>query len=148
MRSGTKVLATVFGTIAGAAGMEHGTFETLQGDVEPGGLVIASMGPPCQADGVWHGCEPAMTIIPSFLVTGILGLAVLVWAAAFVQRRNGGLVLMALSVLMLLVGGGIFPPAIGLIGGAAGTRINAPLSGQRASRPGGVSRFLARLWPW
>ncbi len=152
MRRAIRAAVSVLGIVAGAAGMGHGIFETLQGNVRPDSLMIASMGPPCQPDTVWHLCEPAMTIVPSYLVTGILaivvGLAVLVWSAAFVQRRSGGLVLMALSVVLLLVGGGIFPPLIGLVGGAAGTRINVPLSGQRVSRPGGVSRILARLWPW
>jgi hypothetical protein len=43
-----------------------------------------------------------------------------------------------------LVGGGIFPPVIALIGGLAGTHINRPLNG----KPGGLTRFAASLWPW
>lgn len=68
-----------------------------------------------------------MTIIPSFLVTGVLtiifGLLVAVWAAKFVQRKNGGLVLILLSIIMLLVGGGLFPPVFGVVAGIIGTRI-------------------------
>lgn len=74
--------------------------------------------------------EPAMTIVPSILVTGILAilfsLIFLVWATMFVQRKNGGLVLILLSIVMLLVGGGFGPPILGIIIGAAGTRINTP----------------------
>jgi hypothetical protein len=148
MRRATRLVASWFGVAAGIAGIEHGYFEVLQGNVRPESLMIASMGPPCDPEKVWNACEPAMTLIPSFLVTGILaiiaGLAVLIWAAASIQRRNGGLVLIFLSFALLLVGGGIFPPLIAVIGGVAGTRINAPLSRE----PGGVLRFLARLWPW
>ncbi len=132
--------------------MEHGTFEILQGNVKPDGLLISANGPPCQADAVWHACQPAMTVVPSFSVTGILavivGLIVLVWAAAFVQRKRDGLVLVLLSVLLLLVGGGFIPPMFGILAGAAGTRIDAPLTWWRDRRSAPAMRLLARLWPW
>jgi len=41
-------------------------------------------------------------------------------------------------------GGGFFPPLIGGIGGAAGTRINRPLG----RKPGRLTHLAARLWPW
>jgi hypothetical protein len=89
-----------------------------------------------------------MTILPNFLVTGllsvILGLAIMAWSASFVQRKNGGIVLILLSVAFLLFGGGFFPPLIGLVGGAAGTQINEPLTG----KPGSITRLAAKLWPW
>jgi hypothetical protein len=106
------------------------------------------MGPPCVPEEIWHACEPAMTIMPNFLVTGILsivlGLVTMVWAAAFVQRQQGGAILALLSFGLLLFGGGIFPPVIGIIGGVLGTRINTPLRRQ----PGPVWRVVAKLWPW
>lgn len=152
MRNATRVVASWFGVVAGIAGIEHGYFEILQGNVRPDSLMIASMGPPCEAEKVWNACEPAMTVIPNFLVTGILaliiGIIVLIWAAAFVQRKKGGLVLILLSILMLLFGGGIFPPLIGIVGGVAGTKINAPLARQPMHLSGSLLRFLAKLWPW
>jgi hypothetical protein len=148
VRKATRTVATFFGVIAGIAGMEHSIFEVLQGNSRPESLMIASMGPPCVPEKVWNACEPAMTVIPNFLITGILaiivGLAVVVWSAAFLQRKDGGAVLILLSIALLLVGGGIFPPLIGMVGGVAGTKINAPVSGKPA---GGFLRFLAKLWP-
>jgi hypothetical protein len=148
MRRATRVVASLLGVVAGIAGIGHGYFETLQGNVRPDSLMISSIGPPCEPEKVWNACEPAMTVIPSFLVTGILaiiiGLAVLIWAAAFVQRKNGGVVLILLSIALLLFGGGFFPPLIGIIAGVAGAKINAPLAGQ----PGSVLRFFAKMWPW
>jgi hypothetical protein len=142
----------VLGLVAGGAGVEHGVFEVLQGNARPEGLMIASIGPPCIAEQTWNACEPAMTILPSFWVTGILavvlGLAVMVWSAFFVRRNHGGLVLILLSVLLLLFGGGIFPPIIGLIAGALGTRINKPLTPDRSRLAGYPRRFLSALYPW
>jgi hypothetical protein len=148
MRKATRVVASLFGIFAGFGGPEHGYFEILQGNVRPDSLIIAAMGPPCDPEKVWNLCEPAMTVIPSFLVTGILatviGLITMIWAAAFVQKKNGGPVLMLLSIALLLVGGGLFPPLIGIIAGVVATKINAPLT----RRPGSVLRFFAKLWPW
>jgi hypothetical protein len=148
MRKATRVVASLFGVFAGFGGPEHGYFEILQGNVRPDSLMIASMGPPCDPEKVWNLCEPAMTILPSFLITGILatflGVGTMIWSAAFVQRKHGGLVLIALSVALLLVGGGLFPPVIGIVVGVVATRINAPLT----RRSGRVSSLLARLWPW
>src|SRR3972149_6730401 len=146
MRKATNAVSSWFGIAAGIAGLEHGYFEILQGNPRPEGLMIVSMGPPCVTEEIWNACEPAMTILPNFLVTGILavilGLLILIWSSAFVQRKHGGLALILLSVALLLFGGGIFPPLIGLVGGAAGTQINKPLGGQ----PGSVTRFAAQLW--
>jgi hypothetical protein len=93
-----------------------------------------------------------MTVIPSFLITGILavifGLIVTVWSAFFVHRKRGGLILILLCVPMLLFGGGIFPPIIGVIAGALGTRIHKPLKPRESRLTGGLVRFLAVLWPW
>jgi hypothetical protein len=148
MRKASKTVATWFGIVAGIAGLEHGYFEILQGNTRPASLMFASMGPPCVPEQIWNACEPAMTILPNFLVTGllsvILGLAIMAWSASFVQRKNGGIVLILLSVAFLLFGGGFFPPLIGLVGGAAGTQINEPLTG----KPGSITRLAAKLWPW
>lgn len=149
MRKATKTVATWFGVAAGLAGIEHGYFEILQGNTRPEGLMIASIGPPCVPEEVWNACEPAMTVIPNFLITGILaviiGLLVLIWSMAFVQHKHGGTVLILLSVALLLFGGGLFPPLIGIVGGVAGMKINKPVDERQASRP---VRGVAKLWPW
>jgi hypothetical protein len=122
------VVASTLGVITGLYGVEHGYFETLQGSVAPSSIVISAVSPPCLPYPL--GCEPAMTMIPNFFVMGVLAivfsLAVIIWAAAFVQRKNGGVVLILLSIIMLLVGGGLFPPVFGVIGGIIGTRIKQP----------------------
>jgi MFS family permease len=152
MRKATRISATVLGLTAGVAGIEHGIFEFLQGNVKPEGLMISSIGPPCVPELSWNQCEPAMTVIPSFLITGILavifGLIVTVWSAFFVHKKRGGLILILLCVPLLLFGGGIFPPIIGVIAGALGTRIHKPLKPRESRLTSGLVRFLAVLWPW
>lgn len=149
MRRALRITVGVFGMIAGFSGIQHGFYEMLQGHVRPNSLFIVSYGPPCQPEQMWHGCEPAMTVIPDLFWSGICsmvaGLAVLIWAAAFVQRKHGGLVLVLLTVLQLLVGGGLVPPVIGIVAGLAGTRIN---SEPQRGRTGRGSQLLAMLWPW
>ncbi|MBU4534312.1 MAG: hypothetical protein KKF16_00440 [Euryarchaeota archaeon] len=119
----TRVAASIIGIFAGlGGGVFHGIGEVLQGSVAPNGMMIQAW-PAMQAT----AGEPAMTIVPNFLLTGILaiilGIIVTVWAAAFLERKNGGLVLILLSIIMLLFGGGIIPPIFGVLAGIIGTRI-------------------------
>ena len=152
MRRASRTAASVLGLFAGGASIEHGIYEILRGNVRPQGLMINSMGPPCQPEAVWHRCEPAMTILPSFLITGILAVAIgaffILWSLAFVQRKGGGLVLIFSSIPMLLFGGGIFPPLIGIVAGAVGTRINRRAAFSPNHRPEVIVRIISRLWPW
>lgn len=144
--SATRIVVSTFGALVALAGIEHGVGEILQGPVAPDGLAIESW-PDVKAFEILAG-EPAMTVIPNLLVTGVLAVIVAltfgIWAVMFVERRYGGLVLIALSVLLLLVGGGFAPVLMGIILGFAATRIGA------VSRrpPGGVARTIGRVWPW
>ncbi len=152
MRKATRISATILGLTAGGAGIEHGIFEVMQGNARPEGLMIASIGPPCVPEMSWNACEPAMTIIPNFLVTGILaiicGILVVVWSAFYIHKVRGGLVLILLCIPLLLFGGGIFPPVIGVVAGALATRIHKPLNPEGSRLSGGLLQVLAKLWPW
>lgn len=150
MRNATRIMVSTFGAWTGLAGIEHGIGEILQGNKAPEGLMILSW-PESTFFSILGG-EPAMTIIPNLLVTGILAivfsLIYIAWATLFVQKKNGGLVMILLSIVMLLVGGGIFPPVFGVLMGIVGTRIDAPLTWWRSHLPAGWRHFLAKLWPW
>ena len=149
MRKATRGVAAALGLLAGIAGLEHGYFEILQGSLQPASLMFPSMGSPCDPQIAWSACEPAMTLLPNLLITGIvavlLGLLIMFWSAVFVHRKYGGGLLILFSVIQLLLGGGFFPPLIGILGGLAGTQINRPLNGRPAS---GLLRLAAKLWPW
>ena len=147
--SAVRATATAFGVYAGILGVEHGCFETLQGNVAPKALKILAVRPfelPFP-----FGHEPAMTIVPSFLVTGILailvGLAIILWSVAFLQSRHGAGILFLLSVLLLLVGGGFGPISLLLAACVGATRINKPSTDGRAFLPAVLRQVLANLWP-
>jgi hypothetical protein len=145
--SSLRIVVAIFGVLVVAfAGIEHGVGEILQGSVAPAGLVIESW-PDSEAFAILAG-EPAMTLIPNLLLTGVLAvivaIAVAIWSAGFVHRPHGGLVLIGLSVLLLLVGGGFGPPLVGIIAGIGATRIGAP--SQRP--PGRALRALGQRWRW
>lgn len=150
MTNATRVVVATFGTLAGLAGIEHGVGEILQGNVAPDGLMILSW-PGSEFFRILGG-EPAMTVVPSLLASGILAIAVsmgfVAWATLLAHRKHGGLVLMLLSIVMLLVGAGFGPPLLGIIVGIAATGVNGLLAGWRAHFPVSVRRFLGGLWPW
>ena len=125
MKSARYQFVAIMGTLMGFAGIEHGVGEILQGNVAPEGLMIRSW--PHSAFLQSLNGEPAMTILPNLRFTGLLAVVFSLlfagWAAFFVQRKHGGLVLMLLAIPMLLFGGGIFPPILGLLIGAAAFRV-------------------------
>lgn len=150
MRNATKVTVSTFGVLAAFAGIEHGVGELLQGNVPPDSLVFES----------WAGSdlfailsgEPAMSLIPNLLVSGIASIFVsllfLVWVVWFIERKHAALVLLGLTIVLLLVGGGFGPPLLGLILTGTATKINAPPTWQRTHLSPGLQRLLSTVWPW
>ena len=142
----TRTVVSTFGVVAGLVGIEHGVGEMLQGSVRPEGPVIESW-PDSKAFEILGG-EPALTVIPNLLVTGIaaviVAVAVVVWSVRLVDRRHGGLVLILLCVLLLLVGWGFGPPLVGVVIGFGATGTGAAAG----RRPGRVAQALGRVWPW
>ncbi len=140
-----RITTAFLGIYAGLLAIQHGLFEISQGNTAPEGLMFNAIGPPCQPEAVWHACFPALTLIPDLLATGIAailaGLGMAVWAAAFVGCKRGGLVLGALSLLALLVGGGFVPVFIGMAAAIASRGLGRPPAQPR-------SAFLAAVWPW
>lgn len=149
MRSATSITVSAFGVVAGLAGIEHGIGEVLQGNTAPAGIVIQSW-PESELFAILHG-EPAMTILPNLLITGLLAilfsLLFMVWSTVFIERKHGGLVLILLSIILLLVGGGFGPPLLGIMLGLTATRIHTPLDGWRTHLSSGTRRRLGKWWP-
>jgi hypothetical protein len=117
------IAASALGIFSGLGGASHGPGEMLQGHVAPNGIYIEAWPSITALAG-----EPAMTIIPSYLITGVLtvlvGVLLAVWAGKFSMHKNGGLILIALSIVLLLVGGGLIPPFFGVAGGLIAVFLN------------------------
>ncbi len=145
MINARRLFIAVMGSVMGAAGVEHGVGELLQGGTVPQEVMIQSWpeSPFFQS----LGGEPALTILPDLRLTGALAVVFSLlfagWAIFAAARKHGGAVLILLAVPMLLFGGGIFPPVLGACIGAAAT--------QRPPRPWqitGLRRWFGKAWRW
>ena len=150
MNKATRIIVATLGSIFGLSGMSHGFFEALQGNVPTGGMFIAAIG---EAQIMWeHGNEYAFSLIPNFLITGIVAmlvsLTIIVWSIGFIHKKHGSIILFSLFVLLFLVGGGVaqivFFPFICLVA----SRINKPLNWWRKVLPVRIRKPLGKLWPW
>lgn len=144
-RHATRIVVATLGVLAAFAGVEHGVGELTQPSRDPGAIVIESW-PHVEAFDVLAG-EPAMTLIPDLRVSGLAAIADSValgwWAVRARARRRDGWVLAALSLLLLLVGGGFGPPLLGLLLSTALTRT---ASERPRGRPGRACRTLGSRW--
>jgi len=123
--------AAALGIFTGLGGASHGPGEMLQGNLAPESYVIQAWPTLTVLNG-----EPAITIIPSYLISGIaiiiFGVAMAVWAWKYTEHKLGGPVLIALSLLLLAVGGGQIPPLFGIAAG-----ILAIINYHRVAKNGG-----------
>ncbi len=116
-----RTTAQVFGVLAGLGGLTHGVGEVLQGS-EPVGFFLDSWttGPIAEH----MGGEPGLTVLQTAgsagVATLLLSTAVAGWSLLGMRRERGGSVLMLLSSGMLLAGGGVGPPLLGILAGAIG----------------------------
>jgi hypothetical protein len=146
----TNIFASTLGILVGLAGAEHGVLEVLQGNVRPDGVMIDAIGPEQR---LWEfATETALTIIPNFLISGILsilfGVLVTIWAYRYISSKHGAIVLLVLSIALFLVGGGFAPILLTVLAFIAAARINKPLKFWRDRAPGTLRNLLAWFWPW
>lgn len=145
----TRITASVLGVLLGLAGLlNHGIFEVLQGNTPTNGFFIEAIG---EAHRFWvHGTEGAITIIPNFLVTGILvivlSLSIMVWSIKYIQVKHGTTVFLSLLVGLTLVGGGIGFVILFVPTWAYATRINKSLDWWKKIFPAGLRKTLSKLW--
>lgn len=146
----TRIYASTLGMIVGLAGVEHGILEILQGNVRPDRFMTDAIGPDQK---LWEfATETVLTIIPNMLVSGILslllGILVVIWAYAYIGKKNGAIIFLFLSIALFFVGGGFAPIFLTILSFIAATRINKPLNFWRLRVPASVRNIFAVLWPW
>ena len=63
------------------------------------------------------------------------------------REKNGGLILIILSIVQLLVGGGLAPISLGVIAGIVANWINRPLTWWQVHLPLNARKILSKLFP-
>jgi len=145
----TRMIATSIGVFFGLfSGVNHGIFELLQGNKPTDSLVINAIG---EAQRFWvEGTEPAFTLIPNFMLTGIVsiivGLAIVIWSIWFLPTKHGRTIFLGLFVLSFLMGGGIGQAFFFIPAWAFATRMDKPLTWWRKVLPRNTWLFLSKLW--
>jgi len=148
----TRTIVSTLGVLVGIGSIDHGLLETLQGYRPTPGLIVNALGSGYSWT-VWkQGGEGAFTLIPNFLVTGILatslGVLMILWALLFIQKKHGPAVFLLLGIASFLTGGGVAQVLLFTITWGFATRIRAPLSFWRWLIPPPVRPALSCLWPW
>ncbi|MFN8568974.1 MAG: hypothetical protein U0Z44_15985 [Kouleothrix sp.] len=154
MNNATRATVSTFGVIAALAGFEHGVGEIMQGNRVPAGIMIESW-PDLAFFEIVSG-EPAMTIVPNLLLTGILAISVsliiCVWRSDSCSAALARLILILLSIITAAGGRRLRPAAPGyhrpgsprwasMRGFRGGARIS------RTARPACVERGVpVELW--
>jgi hypothetical protein len=145
-----RLTAIAFGVYAGFFGFGHGIGEILQGNIITPSIRIyafASPGLPFP-----FGQEPAMTIIPNYLFSGILtvifGILIILWSTKYIKYKYWSIVLLILSIILLLVGGGYAPFTVLIIACISGIKINSKYKWCRKYLPTKFRQILSLLFPW
>ena len=149
MNKSTLTLAKILAILAGIMGIEHGLGEVLEGNQPTEGVFILSW-PDAAFFEIMSG-EPALTIIPNYLITGLLAILFSALFLALVVslhlRRKSLPYLGGLLMLMLLTGAGFGPPLLGTIAVLIALKGDAQLeTWSRLAQK--WHRAFTRLWPW
>ena len=146
--SAMRRLAGLCGVLAGLGGVTHAVGEVRQGNGSLDGLVFDSWVDGRLAANL--GGEPAMTALPTTASAGIatfVASAAVIACSLVVLRGYAGGVLIALSLVMMVVGGGFGPPILGVLAGGVAIGAGSPLRRWRSLLDGSLGRRLAALWP-
>jgi hypothetical protein len=150
--SATHAIVTTLGVLVGIGSIDHGLLETVQGYRPTPGLIVNALGSGYRWT-VWkQGGEGAFTLIPNFLVSGILatllGVLMIYWALRFIHKKHGPAVFLLLGIASFLTGGGIAQIVLFTIVWGFATRIRSTLAFWRWLIPPPVRPALGCLWPW
>jgi hypothetical protein len=152
--SAVRAMVTTIGIICGIAGLEHGFFEILQGNVPTeihlvnGKPMIYAIG---EANRFWqYGYEYAYTIIPNYLITGIAAMifssTVIICSIFYIEKKFGWLAFIILSVMQYLTGGGAAFIGLAIVLGIIALGINKPLKLWRKIIPLSLRQLFAKPW--
>jgi len=130
MKSAMKTAVVAYTSLLSFAGLEHGIGEILQGNIKPESMFIQSWPDNTHYEAL--SGEPAFTVIPDLLVSGILtvlmSLIFLTLVIRYYHSFNITWIIIGSSIILFLVGGGFGPPLIGIILGLSMSRYMKKIS--------------------
>lgn len=146
----TRLITSIFGVALAVGAFHHGFFEFLQGNTATDGILIQAIG---EQHRYWiHGTEEAITIIPNFLFTGLLAMAIsvfaAVWSVKYMNTKHGSSVFLSTFIVLTLVGGGLAHIAFFLPIWGYSTRMNKSLGFWSKAFPKNRRRILGQIWPF
>jgi len=146
----TRAVVSWLGVLLGISSINHGVLEMMQGNAPTPGSFVKALGPG-HSWTLWvHGGEPAFTLLPNFLLTGILatvmGILLIIWSTKFIDRRGGATIFLLLSIASFLAGGGQAQVLLFTLNWAAATRIRANLGFWHWIIPAPLRRTLSGAW--
>jgi hypothetical protein len=148
----TRAVAATLGVLTGIGSIDHGLLECLQGFRPTPGLIVNALGPGYSWTAWKQGGEGAFTLIPNFLVTGVvatlLGLLMILWSLRALHKPHGPAVFLSLGVASFLTGGGVAQVVLFALTWAVATRIRGSLAFWRRLIPNAARPALGKLWPW
>lgn len=142
------LIASCFGILAGFGNLGYGIIEILQGNSIPAGIIVNALTVPFTRAA--HVVEPTIVLIPNFIITGSIVAATsiiyIILSAAFIKRKNAGIIMIALSIFQVIVGGSFARSIQSLIYGLVGTRINSNHKWWRLHLSIKSRQFMSQIW--
>jgi len=138
-----------FGLMASITGIMSGIFKILQRNYPTYAFKISSIDP---VYSMWkESTYAAYTIIPNYLITGIVTLVisilVTIWVLFFIHKKYGSIVMVLLSLLQFFSGGGVAID-VAILSAIMSTQINRSHLWWSKFLSEKIHRFFAKLWPW
>lgn len=152
VNAATRAIASTLGVLVGIGSIEHGVLECLQGVRPTPGLIVNALGPGYSWT-VWkQGGEGAFTLIPNFLISGLvatlLGVLIILWSLWRLHARSGPAIFLILGMASFLTGGGVAQIVLFVLTWAVATCIHGSFAFWRRAIPRRLRRVIATFWPW
>jgi len=141
-----KVSTVVLITYTAIIGFIHGVGEILQAGSKSNSNLIYALDV-ADPDKVWHAGLPAFSVIPDFLISGIItvliSIAIVIFANLLIES-NYFKFFPLLFILLFLFGGGFVPPFIGII--SSTYYVIKKKSNMNNKQPSFLRKLIAKSW--
>jgi hypothetical protein len=139
---------SMFSTLFGISGLEHGLFEILQKNTISDGLLISAIGP---SQRFWSkGTETAFTLVPNIGIAGYVAIlfsaAVVLWSLFGIRKRHAWIPLLCLSIAQFLTGGGFAQIFLSIVISVVACKIRAPFTWWKRHISERIRTYIAAPW--